>query len=183
MTRHDCNDLILLFNNLFRQSENTILEGGAEEPVYLPQDAASPFHRIIFTRDYFASALHEIAHWCIASTARRQQIDYGYWYYPEGRNQQQQELFEQAEVKPQALECIFSQAAGSRFIVSQDNFLTGHISSGLSFDEKVAVQAEHYITHGMPERAATFRNCLLEYYQSSQSAIHSNQPAPYTHIS
>ena len=48
-------DLIILFNYLFENTENTILVGGAEEPLYLPADS-DPLHtkhRIIFRKDYF----------------------------------------------------------------------------------------------------------------------------------
>lgn len=162
-TTHDCQDLINIFNHLFATSEQTILLGNAEEPLYLPADADTPHHRVIFTRNYFASALHEIAHWCIASAERRKQVDYGYWYFPEGRNAEQQRQFEQAEIKPQALEYIFSQAAGSRFMVSQDNLATGHGDTAL-FAQNVAEQAEQYLTHGLPDRAELFRQQLANFY-------------------
>lgn len=164
MMIHGANELIQIFNRLFQKSENTILLGGHEEPLYLPRDETSPHHRVIFTRDYFASALHEVAHWCIAGPERRLQIDYGYWYFPEGRNWKQQQLFEQAEVKPQALECLFARAAGSRFIVSQDNLSQPDACINSSFADKVAAQAELYIRHGLPERAQKFHDALLSCY-------------------
>jgi elongation factor P hydroxylase len=166
---HDANDLIDIFNRLFQTSENTILIGGYNEPLYLPSDEASPYHRVIFTRDYFASALHEIAHWCIAGSERRLQIDYGYWYYPEGRNRDQQQLFEQAEVKPQALECLFARAAGSRFFVSQDNLSQQDACINSTFADNVAAQAELYLKHGLPERANQFLEALLSFYGDRRS--------------
>ena len=75
-----------LFDGLFLASENTCLLQGGAEPVYLPADADHPQNRIVFRLDYAASALHEIAHWCIAGAARRRLIDYGYWYSPDGRD-------------------------------------------------------------------------------------------------
>jgi elongation factor P hydroxylase len=167
MTKHNCQDLILLFNDLFAASEKTILIGNAEEPIYLPADDTNKFHRVIFTRDYFASALHEIAHWCLAGDARRQQIDYGYWYFPEGRSAEQQKLFEDAEIKPQAIEYLFAMAAGSRFLVSQDNFTPGHGSSPEEFTRRVTEQAQIFLAHGLPERARLFRECLARFYQTS----------------
>lgn len=164
VTIHHCENLIVVFNDLFEQSEKTILVGFAEEPIYLPCDENSALNRIFFTRDYFASALHEIAHWCIASEARRKLVDYGYWYYPEGRNAEQQVLFEQAEVKPQALECVFSMAAGSRFIVSQDNLSEGQYCNTESFEKKVADQVQRYLTQGLPNRAEIFKKGLLDFY-------------------
>ena len=163
MMTHNCQDLITIFNALFEVSEQTILLGHGEEPLYLPSDINSPLHRIIFTRDYFASALHEIAHWCIASDARRQQKDYGYWYFPEGRNAEQQRLFEQAEIKPQALECVFAQSAGSQFRVSQDNLATGYGCTE-SFSKNVAEQVQRYLSEGLPERADRFNKRLKEFY-------------------
>jgi len=165
MKTHHCNDLIFLFNDLFEKSENTILIGNGEEPVYLPMDESSPFHRIVFTRDYFASALHEIAHWCLAGKERRTKIDYGYWYYPEGRSAQEQQLFEQAEVRPQALECLFSQAAGYRFIVSQDNFTAAPNYSASTFEISVVEQAQRFLEEGLPTRAAQFHQCLFDFYK------------------
>lgn len=154
---HDANHLITIFNHLFKDTENTILVGGAEEPLYLPGNP----HQVIFTRDYFQSALHEIAHWCIAGSERRQLLDYGYWYYPEGRSVDQQLLFEKAEVKPQALECIFSMAAESRFVVSQDNFTTPGAYDSSRFPVMVEKQVQDYLANGLPERARIFRDALL----------------------
>lgn len=116
-------------------------------------------HRVIFTRDYFASALHEVAHWCIAGPERRQQLDYGYWYAPDGRDPQQQCEFEQVEVKPQALEWIFSRAAGFRFRLSADN-LDGSGGVSETFRRSVWQQARIYSERGMPSRAAQFRASL-----------------------
>ncbi|PPS58814.1 hypothetical protein CRX72_23640 [Pantoea sp. BRM17] len=61
---------------------------GDDEPIYLPADAESPWHRVVFAHGFYASALHEISHWCIAGDARRQQVDFGYWYCPDGRDAQ-----------------------------------------------------------------------------------------------
>lgn len=168
---HHSQDLIYIFNDLFEQSEQTILLGNGDEPIYLPADDECPLNRIIFTRDYFASALHEIAHWCIASAERRKQVDYGYWYFPEGRNAVQQALFEQAEVKPQAIECIFSKAAGSLFIVSQDNLMAGAEYCPRSFENKIIEQVQHYQEHGLPDRAQLFKNKLVDFYFESRSAV------------
>jgi elongation factor P hydroxylase len=164
-TTHDCQDLIAIFNDLFMDSENTILIGQGEEPLYLPSDKINPYSRIIFTRDYFSSALHEVAHWCMASDERRQQVDYGYWYFPEGRNEEQQLLFEKAEIKPQALECIFSQSVGLKFSVSQDNLATGYGNAAI-FAKNVEEQALQYLALGLPARAELFRNKLIDFYSS-----------------
>lgn len=109
--------------------------------------------------------MHEIAHWCIASEARRMQIDYGYWYFPEDRDATQQALFEDAEVKPQTLEYLFAQAAGSRFVASADNFIDGQGCSTESFENKIAAQVQCYLTQGLPEKAAHFMHQLSQFYQ------------------
>lgn len=58
----------------------------------------------------FNSALHEISHWTIAGAKRRLLPDLGYWYAPDGRTKEQQDLFEQVEIKPQAIEWLFAQS-------------------------------------------------------------------------
>ncbi len=156
--------LIHLFNNLFKSSEQTILVGGAAEPLYLPKDTEASFHQVIFTQDYFASALHEIAHWCIAGKARRQLVDYGYWYQPDGRSMEAQNLFEQVEIKPQALEWIFSTATGIKFRVSADN-LTGNHPASDEFKYNIYQQVLAYLTNGMPTHAELLKHALLRFYQ------------------
>ena len=66
-----CAELCQIFDALFLATENTRLLPGGEEPVYLPADASCAHDRIVFRHDYVASALHEIAHWCIAGAARQ----------------------------------------------------------------------------------------------------------------
>ncbi len=36
--------------------------------------------------------------------------DLGYWYAPDGRIEEQQALFEQVEIKPQAIEWLFAKS-------------------------------------------------------------------------
>lgn len=159
---HKADTVVKVFNELFTERYLTCLEGGAEEPLY--QASATPtetVHRIKFTRDYFASALHEIAHWCIAGPERRLQEDYGYWYAPDGRSAAQQKVFEQVEVKPQALEWIFSQAAGYRFRLSADNLNSG-LGHSEEFRRAVWQQAQTYCTQGPPQRAAAFADAMAQ---------------------
>ena len=65
------------FNRGLGRELKVRLIGGAEEPFYEP-GSAGRYARIRYTRDYAASAQHELAHWCIAGTARRRMSDYGY---------------------------------------------------------------------------------------------------------
>lgn len=156
-------DLILLFNVCFEQSENTILVGDADEPIYLPASNLHNKHRIIFTKDYFSSALHEVAHWCVAGEKRRQQIDYGYWYLPDGRNAEQQKQFEQVEIKPQALEAAFSLACNIGFRVSVDN-LSGENTCTKNFELAVDQQLKYHLKHGFNSRTTRFLRALHEFY-------------------
>lgn len=80
---HDYNHLISVFNQTFMPSHNTELLLGGDEPIYLPASEEHRHHRIIFARGFYASALHEVAHWCIAGPQRRLLEDYGYWYHPD----------------------------------------------------------------------------------------------------
>lgn len=158
---HRSFDLIQLFEHCFFAEFHTRLEGGADEPLYLPADSFNPA-RIIFTRDYFASALHEVAHWCVAGANRRALPDYGYWYAPDGRTTAQQAQFEQVEIKPQALEWIFSVASGSRFRVSADNLNSG-LGASSEFKEAIVSQARFYCRN-LPERPARFAAALGDFY-------------------
>ena len=83
--QHDYQDLIHLFENCFFEKYMTRLVKGDDEPVYLPADQDCAWHRVIFAHGFYASALHEISHWCIAGERRRQQVDFGYWYCPAER--------------------------------------------------------------------------------------------------
>ncbi|MDE1463923.1 elongation factor P hydroxylase [Spartinivicinus sp. A2-2] len=164
LAQHQCDDLVGLFNQCFQQSENTVLVKGDNEPLYLPQSETSPYHQVIFAHGFFSSALHEIAHWCIAGPQRRLLLDYGYWYQPDGRTQQQQTAFEQVESKPQALEWIFSKAAGIRFFISADN-LSGPPIDTSAFKQAIFRETLNYLEVGLPKRAQLFTEQLLNHYQ------------------
>jgi elongation factor P hydroxylase len=157
-------DLIELFDRLFIEVENTRLIKGDDEPIYLPANDVAPFNRIVFAHGFFSSALHEIAHWCIAGKDRRTRVDYGYWYAPDGRDEHQQKAFEQVEVKPQAIEWAFSLACGKPFDVSVDN-LSGVETDRTSFKSKVFEQLKAYCANGFPRRAQLFIDALCQFYQ------------------
>ena len=150
--------LITLFNRTFADY-NTRLVLGEDEPVYLPANDQCPYHQIVFAHGFFSSALHEIAHWCIAGEARRLQEDYGYWYCPDGRDAQQQANFEKVEIKPQAIEWAFTEAAGRKFQVSTDN-LNGAEPDRETFTKNVAAQLACYQEKGFPPRAQRFIDAL-----------------------
>ncbi|WP_426374092.1 elongation factor P hydroxylase [Marinobacter sp. VGCF2001] len=154
----------MLFNDLFRESHRTVLARGNTEPEYLPASEPEGFARVVFAHGFYASALHEIAHWCIAGEQRRTLYDYGYWYCPDGRTPKQQQAFEQVEVKPQAIECLFSLAAGFRFHISVDNLAGGGAANEGAFCLKVLAQANQYLACGLPRRAQQFYESLMQFY-------------------
>jgi len=73
-------------------------------------------------------------------------------------------LFEQVEAKPQALEWIFSVAAGIPFFISADNLARNNEAS-FAFKERIHTHALHYLEAGLPLRARLFTEQLLSYYQ------------------
>ena len=76
---HHYEQLIEIFNSCFADEFNTRLIKGDDEPIYLPADAEVPYNRIVFAHGFYASAIHEISHWCIAGKARRELVDFGYF--------------------------------------------------------------------------------------------------------
>jgi len=153
----------MLFDECFLASHNTRLQGGGAEPLYRPADGDCAIHRIVYRADYFASALHEIAHWCIAGIERRQQIDYGYWYCPDGRDSAAQRAFEAVEARPQALEWIFATAAGHPFWISLDNLGNEPVNS-TRFCHRIVAAARDYCRAGLPSRAAQFVSAVAGHY-------------------
>lgn len=151
-----------VFAGCFSRGWRTVLEGGVNEPYYQPASGERDMHRLYYRSDYFASALHEVAHWCIAGERRRQLADFGYWYAPDGRSPQQQSAFEAVEAKPQALEWFFSLACGYRFRISVDNL--GATQAGehdtAPFRQRVLAQARAWQQSRLPPRAELFFSAL-----------------------
>ncbi len=161
---HSPNDLIMLFNDLFREAYRTVLVRGSDEPEYVPASEPDGFARVVFAHGYYASALHEISHWCIAGEHRRTLHDYGYWYCPDGRTPEQQQAFETVEVKPQAIEWLFALAAGFRFHISLDNLSGAGAAQETRFRQNVCTQAGRYLERGLPDRAQRFLEALAAFY-------------------
>lgn len=120
----------------------TSLKGGAEEPYYEAFNSEFGCAVIWYREDYLRSALHELAHWCVAGTERRTQNDYGYWYEPDGRTESQQALFFEVERRPQAIERWFCEILGVPFDVSLDN-LDGSVSHAAVAAFELAVEASY----------------------------------------
>ncbi len=159
-------DLEALFKQCFYKDYQTLLMGGADEPFYNPATSKDEDHRLYYRADYFASALHEIAHWCIAGAERRQQKDWGYWYYSDGRSPAQQRAFEAVEIKPQAVEWMFSVAAAATFRISSDNLLgmASNTEEGGDFHKAVTAQVQCYQQSALPPRASQFFIALAAFY-------------------
>ncbi|VEI57888.1 transporting ATPase [Pasteurella multocida] len=170
---HQLSDLIQIFNQCFEQEYNTILVKGGDEPLYVPANEDNPHNVIYFARGFYSSGLHEIAHWLVAGKERRKLEDFGYWYEPDGRSEEQQRLFEKVEVKPQAIEWILSTAAGFRYFASADN-LNGNPGDTQPFKNAVYEQVKVYAKKGLPKRAETLRKALCAFY-STPDCIDINQ--------
>lgn len=174
--------LMQLFNSTFAQQHIQLVRS-AGEPEYFPaiyHDSAlqdNALHdnslndstlvqpaKIAFAHGFFASALHEISHWCIAGKHRRTLPDFGYWYEPDGRNVQQQAAFETVEIKPQALEWLFSAACLRQFRVSVDN-LNGEPTDSTGFKKAVYAQVQRYLSgeDKLPADANTWLKVLCQH--------------------
>ena len=161
---HASGDLEALFARCFRESHNTVLVGGGDEPLYTPATEGSPA-RLQYRDDFFASALHEVAHWCVAGRARREAVDFGYWYSPDGRTPEQQAAFERAEVPPQALEWVFSDACGWPFVLSADNVEAG-VGPSEAFARAVRARRDTLLAEGLDGRARTYAAALAAAYRT-----------------
>lgn len=157
------------FSDCFRESSNAILHGGYCEPLYQPATNTGQFNVLRYREDFFASALHEVSHWCIAGNARRKQVDFGYWYAPDGRNASQQSAFENVEYKPQALEWFFAKACSYRFRISVDNLKAqgGGSAGEEAFKHRVIQQAQHWVANGLPTDGGRFFKALCEEFGTS----------------
>ncbi|ELH5919310.1 elongation factor P hydroxylase [Vibrio cholerae] len=163
---HQYQDLIDIFNQTFYADYNTKLELGGDEPIYLPADERVSYHRIIFARGFYASALHEIAHWCVAGPQRRLLEDFGYWYKPDGRTAQVQAEFEKVEIRPQAYEWILAISAGFPFTVSCDNLNGDFEPDRLAFMSKVHSEVLKILEQGLPQRVKMLSEALRAFYQT-----------------
>ncbi|WP_020409766.1 elongation factor P hydroxylase [Hahella ganghwensis] len=161
-----------LFNQMFALAENTLLVAGGDEPLYVPaghECSLSGMNEIHFAHGYTNSALHEIAHWCLAGQQRRTLVDYGYWYAPDGRTAEQQALFEKVEVKPQAIEWILTEACCEKFNVSFDNLSGASGHNAVRFKKAVAEQAIKYLQGGLPPRAEQLMLRFLQEFLNGRS--------------
>jgi len=153
--------LLNLLNNHYLNEYNTEIIAGFDEPFY---QAATKDEKaqIQFTHDYIRSALHELAHWCVAGVKRREIDDYGYWYAQDGRNQEQQDDFFKVEIKPQAIEWAFSIVCGIKFEASVDN-LHSKVCGVEEFEKNLKKQLQFYKEKGFPKRTAEILQLLTKF--------------------
>lgn len=152
------------FDALFLNTYCTRLTFGHKEPFYRAARGNEPAE-IQSREDFLSSALHEIAHWCVAGEARRKLDDFGYWYEPDGRSLEQQVEFERVEVKPQAIEWALSLAMNHDFHFSADN-LGAAVGPSEAFKQNVYQQLTTYWTEGLPKRAQLLFDALVDRYRS-----------------
>jgi len=165
----DVKQVIEVFQRLFFAPYDTELIAGADEPIYLPAtNHGDQINRLYFREDFLSSALHETAHWCIAGVDRRRLEDFGYWYNPDGRTPDQQQIFEVAEIKPQALEWMFSVACRQPFRLSVDNLSAGQARASEGFAQAVSRQAVQWCVPGaLPDRAELFIRGLMDAFDNN----------------
>ena len=161
--------IIEVFNACFLRDENTRLIGGACEPYYegSKRDEGSKSQtteaRIYCRSDYAASTLHEVAHWCLATTQQRTKDDFGFQYLAPPRTLSAQRTFFKLELPVQALESLFAQAAGIEFRVSADSFDPAHHLVIAEFADAVDAHrqaTESWLTTDAGTRAHQFRDAL-----------------------
>ena len=149
--------IVTAFNQLFQVPEQTVLVAGASEPFYVPGAPSQVF----FRADYVRSALHEVAHWCVAGRCRRALPDYGYWYSPDGRSEERQTAFFSVEAKPQAIESLFCEALNIEFAPSVDNLvLTSSDEALRTFTDRSGAWRTRLLSGRLPHRASLFKAAL-----------------------
>ena len=151
-------DIRHVFNQCFAEQYKVRLTGNGAEPLYTPATEGQT-GLLVYREDFAASALHEAAHWCIASEARRRHVDFGYEYLPPPRSAEQQAAFFQLELKVQSLESLFAQAAGIPFQVSADN-LQAEVTEFAQRVESHAGETGIWLHTEAGQRAALFLKSL-----------------------
>lgn len=149
---------------------HTCLIASNGEPLYLPAAEQRRFNEIHFAHGFFNSALHELAHWCVAGEQRRKLEDYGYWYNADGRSAEQQRQFEQVEVYPQAIEWHLALASGRGFRVSADNLALPDYDAR-PFAKAVYQKAISLHQGGLPERTQMLKQKLAQIFSVNLASI------------
>ena len=107
--------LILHFNHWFSHLNVTLVRGDFE-PEYFPATKIALPGSSLRMASLIVLCMKSVTGLLPVTSAVCCQI--WLWYAPDGRTKEQQALFEQVEIKPQAIEWMFSKAFGRRFRVS-----------------------------------------------------------------
>ncbi len=154
--------IVAVFNECFAAHGDPAVRArlvrGGDEPLYRPATRWRPWAEVVYARDLAASSLHEAAHWLRAGRDRRCLVDYGYWYEPDGRDDDAQARFEQAEVEIQAIEWILAQCAGVRFHISADNLRSPEPSA--AFRDAIGTAVQRRLQAPLGGRLAVFARAL-----------------------
>ena len=170
----DAAGIVTAFNTCFALPAKSAcrMASGGDEPLYQPASARQRESYVFYARDLAQSCLHEAAHWLYAGKERRLLTDYGYWYIPDGRNEEQQRIFEQHEIGIQAREWILSCAAGTHFRVSADNLLLSEPSQ--AFMAAIVHAAQALTTEDWSQRMQLFCERLCEQSGNDSESLRSS---------
>lgn len=157
-----------LFKDCFYKDYNTLLKPNPVEPVYIPAKHSGENDNIYYLAGSFPSTLHEVAHWLTAGSKRRKLHDYGYWYKPNSRSEEEQILFEKFEARNQALEWILASSCGMDWIASYDNLELG-AGDPLRFRKEILNNSLTLICGGFTKRQAKFIKTLCHHYNSKNN--------------
>jgi elongation factor P hydroxylase len=130
---------------------------GGDEPMFLPAGRDRRVAEVVYARGLAQSCLHEAAHWLSAGPERRELVDYGFWYLPDGRDPVAQERFERHEAAIQGLESLLAEAAGIEFHVSCDNLACATPSPAFIAAIRLAAQDRR---RKLPARARRVHDAL-----------------------
>ena len=157
------------FEETFGTAFQVRLLGGFSEPFYRP-----PTHTAVgelrYRDDHAASALHEVAHWCIAGAARRCLPDFGYGYVAAPRSEEEQRRFLAFEVAPQALEWCLADHAGVTFHFSFDDVEDRFVDLRPAFCAAVRCRRQQLLQHGPGLRASRFALALSAAVEGIEAA-------------
>ncbi len=108
-----------------------------------------------------------ISHWCIAGKARRELVDFGYWYCRTDAMPRHKASLKMLEVKPQALDCCSAWQRDIRLMLAA-TIWKDFEPDRVVFQRRVHAQVMDYLANGIPERPARFIKALQNYYHTPE---------------
>ncbi len=135
----------------------------------LPADAEVPYNRIVFAHGFYASAIHEISHWCIAGKARRELVDFSATGIARmgvmPKRKASLKMLKRSRRHSTGCSVL---AAGYPLNVSCDNLEGDFEPDRVVFQRRVHAQVMDYLANGIPERPARFIKALQNYYHTPE---------------